>query len=138
MQNGMTRTVFALQVQYKEVYMRFIFFSALWIMVLGGALHAADTSQPQPVQPAPLQPPQLSTEVPQTNQTRCMQLIYNRYVTRGFSPQASWNNAIRDCGAGGIDVSCLDAAYKHYVSMGQNDNQAYNNARRDCRSLIPR
>ena len=118
--------------------MRHMLRSSILAFMFSGLLVAADTSQPQPPQPAPQQPPQISTEVPQTAQTRCLQLIYNRYITRGYSPQASWNNAIRDCGAGGIDVSCLDMAYRHYAAMGQSDNQAYNNARRDCRSLIPR
>jgi hypothetical protein len=112
--------------------MRHLITSAFSIMVLSTALHAADTSLPQPPQPPK------STDVPQTTQTRCLQLVYNRYITRGFSVNTSWNNALRDCGSGGIDVSCLDMAYKHYASMGQSDNQAYNNARRDCRTQIPR
>jgi hypothetical protein len=106
--------------------------SLIFFAAISGAARAQDFSQRSQSQPAPP-----SLDIPQSPQTQCLQLTYNRYVTRGVSAQNAWNNAVRDCSFG-IDLSCVEFAYRHHLSQGRSDSQAYNNALRDCRNLIRR
>jgi hypothetical protein len=107
----------------------------LLFFIFGTAARAEDST----TAPAPQvqKPAQLSFEVEPSAHTRCLELVYNRYATRGQSARNAWNNAVRDC-SDGMDVSCVERAYRHYAALGQSDTQAYNNARRDCRTLTQR